>query len=122
MTGHYKAKCEVGKLYGCKQCGKMPQVGDERYYEKIGDNWIGCTDFECFKQQGGSLEPAQKKGGGKFVSSKFTLDRAIEVYQKAEELTLLYKETRKGKESEVPFDEATMVMSFFKTIAGSFKE
>jgi hypothetical protein len=110
-------KCEAGKLYACKKCGKMPNIGDIRYYEKIGENWIGCIDLECFKAQGGTYDPNAQQGG-KFSSNKFPLSDAIKVYNLATELTNLYKNLHKDITPEI---EAQFMESIFKSLSGNFK-
>lgn len=115
MSGK-SAKCEVGKIYACKKCGKMPVVGDTRYYEKIGDNWAGCIDLECFKSQGGTYDP-NAITGGKFSSTKFHLFDAIRVYNLATELTITYKNLHKDITPEI---EAQFQESMFKTLSGNF--
>ena len=110
-------KVEVGKVFACKKCGKTPNVGDTRYYEKIGDAWAGCTDLECFKAQGGTYDPNAIQGG-KFTSNKFPLSDAIRVYILATELTNLYKNLHKEITPEI---EAQFQESMFKTLSGNFK-
>lgn len=121
MTGK-TAKVEAGKIYTCKHCGKTPAVGDTRYYQNLGNKdapqWIGCTDLECFKKQGGTYDPAAVSSGGRFSSSKFPIEKAAEVFALAVTLTEQYKEKHKDITPEI---EAQFTESMFKTLAGSFK-
>ena len=129
MTGHYKKPAEAGKIYPCKVCGRTPSVGEDRYYEKQGDNWLGCVDFECFKKQGGSPEPASKSGGGKFTPNKHSISKATEIYNLAEGLLDSFYKKRQGEIkaenvtlSKMPLEqEAIFIESTFRTLSGNFK-
>lgn len=116
------AKVEAGKIYTCKTCGKTPQVGDTRYYQNLGTketpNWIGCTDLECFKKQGGTYDP-DAKPFQKYQASKFPISKAVEIFKVATELTDSYKKLHKDVTPEI---EAQFTESMFKTLSGNFKE
>ena len=116
----------------------MPNVGDTRYYEKIGENWIGCIDLECFKAQGGTYDTNVRSeqtqwrsrwyindtsdtnaiSGGKFAPNKFPLTDAIKVYNLATELTNMYLNINKDLSPEI---KAQFQESMFKTLSGNFK-
>ena len=119
MTGHYTGKIEAGKIYNCKQCGKTPEVGQERFYQKKGENWIGCTDFDCFLKQGGDKDPATK-GGGKFVSQKFPITEATAIYNLAEGMLDSFKKKRKLEHIK-PEIEIVFIESLVRTLSSSFK-
>ena len=130
MTGHYKKPAEEGKIYPCKKCGVKPTVGQDRYYEKKGDNWIGCVDFECFKAQGGSPDPATKSGG-KFTPNKPAISEATRYYDLAETILDSFIKKRKETHHVNPQDarladfstenESIFVLSMFRTLSGNFK-
>ena len=121
MTGYFTGKVEAGKIYTCKTCGNVPTIGQDRYYEKKGDNWIGCTDLECFKKQGGSAEPAQKKGG--FTSNKFKITDAPEIAELAKQMQIAYiKENIALNNQENIATKTTLFESLFKTLSSSYKK
>jgi len=133
MTGHYKAPAQEGKLYPCKKCGKTPTTGQDRYYEKLvidGPNgnkvevWVGCIDFECFKSQGGSSEPAQQKK--QFQSSKFKLEQAKPLMEMAEAFLKEFEEKhnkdRTGTDKGMlVVEKAVFIESIFRTLSQNFK-
>lgn len=135
MTGHYMKPAQEGKLYPCKKCGKIPTAGQNRYYEQIKidgqdgskmEVWVGCVDFECFKSQGGSAEPADTKK--QFQSSKFKLEQAkplMEMTQKfLDEFLEKYKPTTTPQQGTVGLsinEKAVFVESIFRTISQNFK-
>ena len=128
MTGHYTGKIEAGKVFVCNTCGKTPNVGDLRYYEKKDDKWLGCTDFECFKKQGGDPNPASKSGGGKFTPNKHPISKATEIYNLAEGLLESFKKARTITTDGISTppdlsasDQLIAIESFFRTLSGNFK-
>ena len=125
MTGHYTGKVELGKVFACKTCGKTPNVGDLRYYEKKGETWLGCTDFECFKQQGGDPNPASKSGGGKFQANKHPIGNAVPIYELAEALLKSFmdkhKPTSVSDHGLTVSDQAIFIESLMRTLSGNFK-
>jgi len=128
MTGYFTGKVEAGKVFKCNTCGKTPNVGDERFYEKKDDKWLGCTDLECFKQQGGSPDPASKSGGGKFQSNKHPIGNAVPIYELAEALLEAFYKKRESNaenttaEERLPMEqEAIFIESLMRTLSGNFK-
>ena len=139
MSGHYKAPAQEGKLYPCKKCNKTPTAGQDRYYEKItidGPNgtkvevWVGCIDFECFKSQGGSSEPAQQKK--MFQSTKFNLEQAKSIMDMTEAMLKKFIEIRQTankdfKDVSEKYNNLTMneqavfIESIFRTLSQNFK-
>jgi len=123
MTGYYTGKVEAGKIYACKRCGKLPTIGEERFYEKKGDNWIGCVDKACFIEQGGSSEPATK--GGKFQANKFPLQEFPQIYKISEDLLTSFlaahKPTRTDDQGLSVNEQAIFVESIFRTLSQNFK-
>jgi len=126
MTGYYTGKVEAGKIYACKRCGRLPTIGEERFYEKKGDNWIGCVDKKCFIEQGGSSEPATK-GGGKFTSQKFPISEFPSLYKISEDLLDSFLAKRKGTPEEPTLqtlttsEQSIFVLSIFRTLSQNFK-
>jgi len=131
MTGHYMKPAEAGKLYPCKKCNKTPTVGQNRHYEKIEidapdgsktEVWVGCVDFECFKSQGGSSEPAQQKK--QFQSSKFKLEQANAIMEMT--YGMLEEFEKKTTTATTPQrlsleDKAIFIESIFRTLSQNFK-
>ena len=140
MTGYYKKPAEAGKCYPCKSCNKTPTPGQERYYEKITvdgpdgnktEVWAGCVDFECFKKQGGSSEPAQAKKGT-FQSTKWKLEQAKPIMEMTEGMLKSFIETRQNANKDNPEtsekynnlslnDQAVFIMSVFRTLSQNYK-
>ncbi len=131
MTGYYTGKLVEGKIFPCKKCGKVGVVGQERFYEKKGDDWLGCIDKECFIAQGGSTEPATKSGGGKFTPNKPSITEAPKLFDLAE--TFLDSFIKKRKETHhvnpqnatiedfSTNEESIFILSMFRTLSGNFK-
>lgn len=139
MTGYYKSPSVEGKLYPCKLCQKTPTVGQDRYYEKItidGSNgnkvevWAGCVDFECFKKQGGSSEPASQKK--MFQSTKFNLEQAKSIMDMTEAMLKKFIEIRQTANkaiTDIPVkynnltlnEQAVFIESIFRTLSQNFK-
>ena len=130
MTGYYTGKLVEGKIFPCKKCGKVGVVGQERFYEKKGDTWLGCINKECFIAQGGSTEQATKSGG-KFQVNKHSITEATKLYDLAE--TILDSFIKKRKETHhvnpqnatiedySTQDESVFILSMFRTLSGNFK-
>ncbi len=121
MSGYYSAPCVADKLFACKKCGKTPTVGQVRYYEKKDDVWLGCVDLECFISQGGSKDPAQKAGGGKFQSQKHPIGNVVQIYELSEALLKSFKEKRKDQGALSTNDELIFIESLMRTLSGNFK-
>jgi len=139
LTGYYKSPAEAGKCYPCKSCQKTPTVGQERYYEKITvtgqdgnktEVWAGCIDFECFKKQGGSSEPAQQKKT--FQSTKWKLEQAKPIMEMTEAMLVQFIEKRQKANSDTPDtsekynnltlnEQAVFIESIFRTISQNYK-
>ncbi len=127
MTGYYKSPAEAGKCYPCKSCQKTPTVGQDRYYEKITvtgqdggktEVWAGCVDFECFKKQGGSSEPAQQKKP--FTPTKFPITDAPKIMNLAEEMLAAFLNKRKDDTLTME-NQSIFIESIFRTLSSCYK-
>jgi len=86
--------------------------------------WVGCVDFECFKSQGGSAEPADTKK--QFQSSKFKLEQAKPLMELAEgflkEFEEKHNKTRTDTDEGMLVNEkAVFIESIFRTLSQNFK-
>ena len=106
MKSQYAGECSI--------CKNKWNVGDEIHISKNGDSWIKCTDEQCFKEQGGKVYEKKPK----FTSSKFSIDKAVEIYGLGE--TLLESFQKKHGDLNIE-QKAQFVESMFKTLSGSYK-
>ena len=118
--GFKKPASEQQANYSCGKCGEKFIKDKEIFMQKKDDGtWFSCHNLECFKSQGGTIEE-KKSFGGKFTSSKFPISEYVSIYKKAEELLVLFKETRKDKEISIT-EEIVFIESMVRTLSGNFK-
>ena len=105
------------------QCPKNEKhtwnVGDEIFLSKSvdGQTWIKCNDKECFLSQGGKIDSGNKP---KFVSNKFPITEAINIYKLSEELLTSFLKKREPTTISVS-EQAIFIESMFRTLSGNFK-
>jgi len=112
----------------CNLCHKEFKKGDQIHISKVNNEWVKCTEEDCFKEQGGKIYEKKKTGaGGRFVSQKFPIGEAPKLFCLAEELLETFYNQRKldGTQADtarLPLDqEAIFIESMFRTLTQNFK-
>jgi len=126
MSDSFKttAKPYNGKMTQCKICGKTPNEGDEMWMQNIGteDNkkWIASPHEECFKKLQQNPDLAKKSTGKPFVSQKFPITEAANLYKLSEEFLTVFMNKRENQKLEIK-EQVVFIESIFRTLSGNFK-
>lgn len=66
----------------CETCGNAFKKGDQIYLHKGADGkWIKCTDLDCFKMQGGSIEEKKQYQGRKLRSAEEARVESMKIWE-----------------------------------------
>jgi len=120
-----------GKILPCKVCSKTPNEGDQLWMQNIGTEenkkWIASPHEECFKKLQQNPEIGKKTGGKPFVSQKFPIADAPQIYNLCEELLNSFYKKRgivhdalENKRLSIE-QEAIFIESTFRTLSTGFK-
>ena len=113
---------------GCKLCQNKFKKGDQIHISKVNNEWVKCTDVDCFKEQGGKVFEKKEGGFKKFTSQKFPIGDAPKLFCLAEELLESFYKKRDSNgdgtisEERLPIEqEAIAIESIFRTLSQNFK-